>query len=358
MRERNPVLCHRAIWARQHRTRRCVWEVKIMRGRDRTERDGMPAKEQPLRPEELRAIEVLHDAPLEAIWGILEHCPLLTLSPGETLVDASARSPMMYLLVSGRLLAYQQDVGQESARVIEAGATLNEEAVLGGKQTPHTVIAAEPSRVLVVDDSAFWRLVGASHAFAANLLVRLAGCIAAGGSGGARLQPIVELDHTLDGLTGVNSRRWFDRTLPRLVGRYGRDRRPLSIIAMDIDRLQRVNEEYGQTEGDRVLKAVGRLLQWSLRPTDLSARVDGDRFCIVLPGTIGAGALAAAERLRGLVATGQFVTAQGVPISGVTVSAGVSELRTGQDADELLSAVQAALESAKKNGGNTVNTGG
>lgn len=313
--------------------------------------DGKREPELTLRPEELSGIEVLRNAPKEAVWGVLEHCPLLALNAHETLIDKSRIPRAMFLLVSGRLVAHEDGANSGEPVVVERGATLNEESLLGGRPVARRVFAEQPSRVLVVDETAFWRLVGASHAFSANMLVRVTGRLEAGQHSAPQLRPMVELENATDGLTGVHSRQWLDRTLPRLVDRHRRDDRPLSVVGMDVDCLPRINGAFGHMAGDRVLRAIGQLLRWSLRPTDLSARLSGSRFCSMLPNTNVDGARTVAERLRGMVADGQFVNHDGAPITGVSVRVGWTELAPRSEAGELLAAVLGALEGAGKNGG-------
>ncbi|RVT88455.1 diguanylate cyclase [Inhella crocodyli] len=107
----------------------------------------------------------------------------------------------------------------------------------------------------------------------------------------------------LDGLTGLHNRRAFDERLAAELRHAARDRTPLSLVMIDVDRFKRYNDHYGHLAGDDALRQVAAALRAGmLRPMDLVTRFGGEEFACVLPGTDLPGALAVAERLRAAVA--------------------------------------------------------
>ncbi|KQN72888.1 hypothetical protein ASE94_10525 [Devosia sp. Leaf64] len=106
-----------------------------------------------------------------------------------------------------------------------------------------------------------------------------------------------------DELTGLANRRRFYALGERLFASAQRDGRNFSLILLDIDHFKSVNDRFGHEEGDRVLASVARNVQKLAPEAELSARVGGEEFCLVFPGTDAVGAQRYSERLRDLVAS-------------------------------------------------------
>ncbi len=113
----------------------------------------------------------------------------------------------------------------------------------------------------------------------------------------ARLRSELKRLAVTDPLTGIPNRREVERHLSLELERAARHRRPLSLLMLDVDNLKLVNDSHGHAAGDEVLIAAARLMQQSIRSSEIAARVGGDEFTIVLPETDARGALALAERL-------------------------------------------------------------
>ncbi len=98
-----------------------------------------------------------------------------------------------------------------------------------------------------------------------------------------------------DNLTGVYNHLFYAAEAERL----GRGRHfPLSVVMVDVDSLAAINERLGRVHGDQVLKSVARLLTSVFRVEDIVARVGGDEFAVLLPGTGVEGTSAVIERFR------------------------------------------------------------
>jgi diguanylate cyclase (GGDEF)-like protein len=133
------------------------------------------------------------------------------------------------------------------------------------------------------------------------------------------------------------------------VQRAHRYRRPLGLAILDIDRFRRFNLARGYGAGDLVLAGVGRLLASSTRAHDLVCRAGGDEFALMFPETEPAEALNVLERI--LIDLERLDVAEQV---GVSASAGLAALRTGENADDMLARAQHALAVARDAGGGRV----
>jgi two-component system, cell cycle response regulator len=158
---------------------------------------------------------------------------------------------------------------------------------------------------------------------------------------------------TVDGLTQVANRRFFEETLERELSRGRRYHRGLALVMFDLDFFKAINDQHGHLAGDAVLKEVASLARSKVRREDVLARYGGEEFAIVLPEIRLAGAKAMAEKLRALVEDHVF-SFDGVDIE-VTISVGVAEWK---GPDERLTSLVArcdqSLYEAKERGRNRV----
>ncbi len=157
-----------------------------------------------------------------------------------------------------------------------------------------------------------------------------------------------------DALTGLFNRRHFQEMLTIELERTRRSPSPTSLILVDIDRFKRINDTYGHTAGDQVLRQVAGRVGFGLRRPDTACRYGGEEFTILLPNSDACSACNVAERLRADIET-ITTTESGDPLS-ITVSLGVATIPTGErwDSDTLINRADQALYAAKKGGRNRV----
>ncbi|HEX8179758.1 MAG TPA: diguanylate cyclase [Pyrinomonadaceae bacterium] len=101
-----------------------------------------------------------------------------------------------------------------------------------------------------------------------------------------------------DDLTGLLNRRSFMEAANREITRARRFRHPFTVAYMDVDNFKEVNDHYGHSTGDAVLRTVGETIQQSLRAVDVIARLGGDEYVILMPETDDAAAEAVVARVR------------------------------------------------------------
>jgi diguanylate cyclase (GGDEF)-like protein len=151
-----------------------------------------------------------------------------------------------------------------------------------------------------------------------------------------------------DPLTGMLNRRGFEERFVLEVERAARTGEPFALLLGDIDRFKALNDAYGHIAGDEALAAIGAALREGCRTIDTAARIGGEEFALVLPGSGSAEGYEAAERLR--EAVGAIVGPSGDPL---TISFGVVEHPVhGEIWPELMRHADRALYEAKAGGRN------
>ncbi len=143
-----------------------------------------------------------------------------------------------------------------------------------------------------------------------------------------------------DPLTGVSNRRALDETLESMFAMMHRYEHPFSVVLLDIDNFKQINDEQGHLYGDRMLKAVSRLLDDNVRDTDMVARYGGEEFVIVMPQTTLDGSTIFSERCRGRVE-------QQLPL---TVSGGIAVATDGDNPQTLLARAMPRYTVRKRRG--------
>ncbi len=157
---------------------------------------------------------------------------------------------------------------------------------------------------------------------------------------------------TTDGLTGLKNRRTFGEKLTEEHARAVRYHQPLSLLLLDVDHFKQYNDTFGHPAGDVVLRSVAQALGSTARDTDVAARYGGEEFVLILPQTEEAGALVIAERIRTVIAEGEW------ELRPVTVSVGVATLSLDTPTpDSLTACADKALYYSKEAGRNRVTHG-
>jgi diguanylate cyclase (GGDEF)-like protein/PAS domain S-box-containing protein len=159
-----------------------------------------------------------------------------------------------------------------------------------------------------------------------------------------------------DTLTELPNRRRFDELFIEEFERAKRSGKPLSLCVMDIDHFKQVNDVHGHPVGDQVLTEVATRLSGSVRGADVVARVGGEEFALIAPGTDATGVIHVAERCRTAVAASLVGVSDQLSLP-ITVSVGTATFTDNlASASDLYSQADQALYFAKKMGRNRVET--
>ncbi len=155
-----------------------------------------------------------------------------------------------------------------------------------------------------------------------------------------------------DALTQIGNRHAYDLAIQSEMERATRYGSPLCLIVCDVDHFKKVNDTLGHLAGDKVLRAVAKILQNRTREPDFVARYGGEEFAVIMPGIDVKEAVSAAQKLRIGIAKCPFENL-GKPVR-ITISFGVTQWHSGEDAEVLFERTDQALYQAKKEGRNRV----
>lgn len=156
------------------------------------------------------------------------------------------------------------------------------------------------------------------------------------------------LAHT-DQLTGLYNRVILHTMVLPLFAGTIRDKRPFSVMVIDLDDLKVINDDHGHEAGDEAIVACAKILKKTLRESDIVVRQGGDEFAAFLPNTRSEEAAALAHRL--------FSVAEKTQIHGVKLqmSVGIASFPEHSDSiNGLLSQADAAMYDAKRSGGQSI----
>ncbi|ADL12407.1 GGDEF domain-containing protein [Acetohalobium arabaticum] len=149
-----------------------------------------------------------------------------------------------------------------------------------------------------------------------------------------------------DELTGLANRRHFMNYLQKIFSQAQRYSQSLSLVMIDLDKFKNINDTYGHDAGDKVLSALGDLLNNETRNEDLAARIGGEEFIVILTQTDLNDARNYAERIRKKISK---LNIESIPVK-ITASLGVATMKNNDDYESIFNRADEALYKAKNSG--------
>jgi len=151
-----------------------------------------------------------------------------------------------------------------------------------------------------------------------------------------------------DKLTGLYNREHFDLSLTQAIKRHNRDKRPFSLLMLDIDHFKPINDELGHLAGDAVIRGTADIVRAASRESDLLCRWGGEEFIILASDCTAKDAQRLSDAIRDAVRAAKFFP--DAPERTVTISVGVCEVRPGDDEIIMIGRADQAMYAAKEKG--------
>ena len=159
----------------------------------------------------------------------------------------------------------------------------------------------------------------------------------------------LKLQAIIDPLTGLYNYRHFERTLDTEMQRTVRTSHPTSLILIDLDHFKSINDDYGHSAGDEVLRVYSKNILSIFRHHDMVARYGGEEFAVLLPNTDSDGTVRALNKVRRRANETRWQI-NGMVADVPTFSAGVSLYKPGESAGAFIERADKALYRAKRLG--------
>jgi diguanylate cyclase (GGDEF)-like protein len=295
------------------------------------------------------------------------------ISPKTAVFREGDTGDEIFILLSGELKAFarQSDGVRRLLFTIAPGHFFGEMAVIAREPRSITIIAGESADLMALRGVNFYRIIHEHPRIGVKILknigkvqsdwleqsTRYLGDLARWGEAAHRRAII-------DDLTGLYNRRFIEDSVRDRFSHGAVGQRKMSLMMMDIDSVHGINERYGVKAGDIAIIMVSDILKSIMRSTDISARLSGDEFAVLLPDTDGFDTKRIAERIRETVKQQVIPVQEGVgtgePVNlWIRISIGIAEAPTHADCwERLFDIADEALRAAKKLGRDRVELAG
>lgn len=293
---------------------------------------------------------------LASLDAELRESRVLSIDAGQVLLDPKHLNTHIYIVLQGELLVCLEPKISNPLVRLGVGDCVGELSIIDASAPSAYVVAAVHTQLLSITKPVLWRMMALQQAMALNLLHVLAHRIRENNVvllGSLELQRQYRNKAETDTLTGLHNRAWFEEVFPKQLELCERTGQHASLLMVDIDHFKKVNDEYGHSCGDEVLRHMGGLLRRNLRSTDLCARYGGEEIIVLMPGTETLQGQLTADRLRESIASSPLHLPDGRELA-VQVSGGIAQWQPGTALHDLIRAADQALYQAKAGGRNQI----
>jgi diguanylate cyclase (GGDEF)-like protein len=284
--------------------------------------------------DESKILQLLDKTPLfrgiphKLLAPIFKQAMLITLEQGEKLLSPGNINEHVYIIISGQMGVHLTLSNQdEPFAILNPGECVGEMSVLVDRIVSAYVIAKTDCQLLAIGYSSFWSLIKGSNESARNMLNILVQRIRMGNEVIAETLSQHDTLHgkkaIIDGLTGLYSEYGMQEKFDRMLHHCSVARQPLCLIILKADEAKSTPGSAGELSDDQTSHTIAQSILTFLRPGDHAARLNGNRFAILLANLPFSDACATAERLRATICQIPILLPDGSSLPPVTISAGV-----------------------------------
>jgi diguanylate cyclase (GGDEF)-like protein len=226
----------------------------------------------------LGSLPLFRTLPLEQRLRMVERATEQRFSPGHAIVQQGEWPDRLFVILSGKVRVVESASETQTEWMLgelTEGELFGELALLTDRPRSATVVATEPTRCLVLPQRDFMHVLHSAPGLGIGMVRMLAARLYDADRKLARYAP--------DPVTGLASRRAFHDQYPRVAATARRRKSGLLLLMLDVVQLKTINDRFGYSLGDDVLRAVADALMESTRTTDLAARYGADEFAVLLP---------------------------------------------------------------------------
>jgi len=163
----------------------------------------------------------------------------------------------------------------------------------------------------------------------------------------------VSLEAVTDPLTGLMNRKGFTTAIEKAVAGFESSESSLSLLILDIDHFKKINDTYGHSVGDKVIKIVADTITKYTRNNDTACRYGGEEYAVLLLDTEQKHALLVAEKIRRMIESLKLKkTGSDEYLSRMTISVGIASFSSGLNINDFIDKADAALYQSKNSGRN------
>ncbi len=312
-------------------------------------------------PEIFQLIEnapLFRGVPRELLEQLIRNAKLVTLNPSQKLLSRGQINEHVFIVIAGHLnVQVTPSHFDQPLAILAPGECVGEMSVLVDSLVSADVIASTDCKLLAIDYATFWSLINTSSEAARNMFDILVRRIRFGNV--VMTESILQHDYDggstiFDSLTGLYNRHGMHAKFDRLLHRALADKKPISLVILEIDEFERLENNLVEMRGDQALRSIAQTMLTFLRPDDHAARLIANKFAVILNDTLLADACSTVERLRVLVSQSHIALPNGIALPPFSISAGVSEAMPEDTWNMLVARSETALEQAVADGRNRV----
>lgn len=309
-------------------------------------------------PTELEEHPFFKGVELQQFADRLQSIQTITMGPGYVLTPPGQLDNKVYFVLEGQLRLHPETVDNKPFGVVDVGYTVGLDTAVEKSPVSVIAVAAEHTRVVVMEIDTVNDLVANSHVAAQNYVtlltqyMRSESYISLGQSSGGSSRGNRGF---IDELTGLHNGRWLEKMMPRYVSRCAINELPMAVVLFEIDKFEAFKEQNGPDIANRYLIGIGHVVMEKARVTDLAVRNEDHRFLVLLPDSDLSAARGLARRISDVVKKAKLIVGrERRRLDPLGLSIGIAQVDGPMTDLELLDKAEKLMLQAKNVGGSWI----